>query len=82
MLGRLDMTVDMSIKAYTKLMKQIFKKKDNHLYMSVFGRVKPRFSSKALEAVIAQVLSDRNIPNNERFEDPQLSNKQSFKYKV
>jgi hypothetical protein len=68
MLGRLEMSVEDCIAAYTKLMKQIFEKKDNRLYMSLFGRVKPRFSSKALENAIVQVLRDRGVSKDEKFE--------------
>jgi hypothetical protein len=82
MLGRLEMSVEECIDAYTKLMKQIFEKKDNRLYMSVFGRVKPRFSSKALEAAIVQVLKDRGIPKDEKLEIPHASGPQASKCKV
>ena len=83
MLGRLEMSVEECIDAYTKLMKQIFEKKDNRLYMGVFGRVKPRFSSKALEAAIVQVLNDRGISKDEKLEVPHsVGSQASAKCKV
>jgi uncharacterized protein YllA (UPF0747 family) len=71
MLGRLEMTVDECIEAYTKMMKQIFEKKENRSIISMVGAVKPRFSSQVLENAIKQVLRERNVAINEKFENGQ-----------
>jgi hypothetical protein len=69
MLGRLEMSIEECIDAYTKMMKHVFEKKENHSLVSIFGGVKPRFSSKALENAISQVLKARGIPIKEKFEN-------------
>lgn len=69
MLGRLEMSVEECIDAYTKMMKHVFEKKENRSFISILGGVQPRFSSKALENAISQVLNARGIPVNERFEN-------------
>jgi len=69
MLGRLEMSVGECIDAYTKMMKHVFEKRANHSFISIFGNVKPRFSSEALENAISQVLKARGIPFNEQFEN-------------
>lgn len=69
MLGRLEMTVDECVDAYTKMMKHVFEKKANRSFIGVLGGVKPRFSSKALGNAISQVLETCGIPIDEKFED-------------
>ncbi|ERF69235.1 hypothetical protein EPUS_01192 [Endocarpon pusillum Z07020] len=69
MLGRLEMSVEECITAYTKMMKHVFEKKANHSFISILGGVKPRFSSKALENAILQVLKERGIRIDEKFEN-------------
>jgi hypothetical protein len=69
MLGSLEMSVEECIDAYTELMKHVFEKKTNHSFISILGGVKPRFSSKALENAISQVLKKRGIPVAEKFEN-------------
>jgi hypothetical protein len=69
MLGRLEMSVEECIDAYTKMMMHVFEKKANHSFISILGGVKPRFSSKALENAVSQVLKARGIPINEKFEN-------------
>jgi hypothetical protein len=68
MLGRLEMSVEECIDAYAKLMKHVFEKA-NRSFISILGGVKPRFSSKALENAISQVLKARGIPVDEKFEN-------------
>lgn len=67
MLGRLEMSVEESIAEYTKLMRHVFSKRENRSIIGVLGKVKPRFSSKALEEAIAGVLTRRGIALDERF---------------
>jgi hypothetical protein len=69
MLGRLRMSVEECITAYTKLMRRIFEKKENRSFMSVVGRVKPRFSSEALAEAIAEVLTFGRHSVDEPFEE-------------
>ena len=69
MLGRLEMSVDECIDAYTTMMKHVFEKKANRSFISILGGVQPRFSSKALENAISQVLRARGISVNEKFEN-------------
>jgi hypothetical protein len=71
MLGRLEMSVQECIDAYTKMMRQIFEKKANRSIIGILGGVKPRFSSKALEDAIAQILKVRGIPLGEKFRNGQ-----------
>jgi hypothetical protein len=69
MLGRLEMSVEECVDAYTKMMKHVFGKKANHSFIDLFGGVKPRFSSKALVNAVSQVLKARGISVNEKFEN-------------
>jgi hypothetical protein len=71
MLGRLEMSVQECIDAYTKMMRQVFEKKANRSIIGILGGVKPRFSSKALEDAIAQILKARGIPIDEKFRNGQ-----------
>lgn len=69
MLGCLEMSVEECIDAYTKMMKHVFEKKANRSFISILGGVQPRFSSKALENAISEVLKARGIPVDEKFEN-------------
>ncbi|KAF1960382.1 phospholipase [Byssothecium circinans] len=71
MLGRLEMTVEECIDAYTRLMKQIFEKKENRSIVSMLGVVKPRFSSETLENAIKQLLQRRAISVDEKLDNGQ-----------
>jgi hypothetical protein len=68
MLGRLRMSVEDCIKAYTTLMRDVFAKKENISPFGFMGGVKSRFSSAALKQAIAKVLNDLRIPLHEKFE--------------
>jgi hypothetical protein len=69
MLGRLEMTVPECIEAYTKLMKQVFEKKEHRSIVGVLGGVKSRFSSETLKNAIAQVIEERNMDIGEKLEN-------------
>jgi hypothetical protein len=71
MLGRLEMSVQECIAAYTEMMRQVFEKRANRSIIGVLGRVKPRFSSKVLENAIARILKARGIPLDEKFQNGQ-----------
>jgi hypothetical protein len=69
MLGRLEMTVGECIAAYTKLMKQVFEKKEHRSIVGILGGVKSRFSSETLKNAIAQVIKERNIDIDEKLDN-------------
>ena len=72
MLARLEMDVDECIEAYRDLMKSIFEKKKSLFSVGLTGKIKARFSSKALETAIKQVISSREgVSVNDPFEMPQ-----------
>ncbi|KAF2128690.1 phospholipase, patatin family protein [Dothidotthia symphoricarpi CBS 119687] len=68
MLGRLEMSIEDCIKAYTELMRRVFEKKENRSIIGVMGGVKPRFSSKALRDAISKVIKDCGVSLDEKFE--------------
>ena len=68
MLGHLEMTVEECIEAYSTLMQRVFEKKVNRSFIDIMGGVKPRFSSKALEDAIADVIRARGRSPDEKFE--------------
>ncbi|KAL6244844.1 hypothetical protein RBB50_008372 [Rhinocladiella similis] len=67
MLGRLEMEVDECIDAYKELMQTVFEKKKNRFAIGIFGQIKSRFSSKALEKAVKAVIKKRGIPVDESF---------------
>jgi hypothetical protein len=69
MLGRLRMSVEECITAYSRLMKRIFEKRENRSIMGILGRVKPRFSSEALEEAFKDVLTSSGHRVDEKFEE-------------
>lgn len=54
------MDVNECIDAYRSLMKTVFEKKKSGFAVSFRGTIKARFSSKALEAAIKQVIGSRD----------------------
>jgi hypothetical protein len=69
MLGRLRMSVEDCIAAYTKLMRRVFEKKENRSIMSALGGVKPRFSAQALADAITEVLVANGHTMYDKFEE-------------
>jgi hypothetical protein len=67
MLGRLEMDVEECIKAYKKLMKNVFEKKQSWFPVGFRGTIKPSFSSKALEKAVKGVIEGQQIPVDEPF---------------
>lgn len=67
MLGRLEMTIEGCIKAYIGLMRDVFAKNKSFSPVGIFGGVKSRFSSKALEQAISTVLTNLGIRLDEKF---------------
>ncbi|KAJ5811278.1 hypothetical protein N7474_007579, partial [Penicillium riverlandense] len=59
MLGRLHMTVDECIDAYTCLSNKVFEKKKHRVTMK--GQIQGRFDTAKLERAVKQILSDRSF---------------------
>jgi hypothetical protein len=69
MLGRLEMDVDKCIEAYKGLMRGVFERGNRNWFLRmVFTRkIKPRFSSAALEEAIKGVIKG---PDGQRVDPP------------
>ncbi|EXJ96195.1 hypothetical protein A1O1_01321 [Capronia coronata CBS 617.96] len=70
MLGRLQMSIDECIEAYLSTMDDVFRR--NHLGVSVSGKVRGRFSTKALTRHIESIIEKQNckgqtlyVPNDD-----------------
>ncbi|THX83485.1 FabD/lysophospholipase-like protein [Aureobasidium pullulans] len=69
MLGRLEMSVDECIKAYSGLIATVFGVQLSKIPMNWRGKVKPRFDSAKLEAAVKQVISQSGVPDDTMFDD-------------
>lgn len=69
MLGRLDMSVDECIKAYTELSEKVFQKK-HRIPADIKGNLKERYDSKILEQAIKKVIKDRGLDEDTLLKDP------------
>lgn len=69
MLGRLEMSVDECITAYTKLMKLVFEHRSTLIPISLSGNVRPRFNSVKLESAIKEVLAKNGATEADLFND-------------
>ncbi|THY56482.1 FabD/lysophospholipase-like protein [Aureobasidium pullulans] len=69
MLGRLEMSVDECIKAYSGLIATVFGVQLSKIPMNWKGKVKPRFDSAKLEVAIKQVISQSGLPEDTMFDD-------------
>jgi patatin-like phospholipase/acyl hydrolase len=67
MLGRLQMTVDECIDAYTSLSSKVFEKKKHRV--TIKGQIQGRFDTAELERVVKQILSDRGFDPDTLFKD-------------
>ena len=67
MLGRLQMTVDECISAYTSLSDKVFEKKSHRI--NIKGKIQGRFDSSALEEAVKDILLDRGLPGDELLKD-------------
>lgn len=68
MLGRLRMSVDECIAAYTSLSDKVFEKKKHRISSS--GKLRGRFDSSALERAVKQVLEESGFGAEELLKDP------------
>lgn len=67
MLGRLCMTVDECIEAYTSLSDKVFEKKSHRV--NIKGKLQGRFDSAELERTIKQILVSRNLNEDTLLKD-------------
>lgn len=67
MLGRLQMTVDECIEAYTCLSDKVFEKKSHRVKIN--GRLQGRFDAAALEDAIKRIVRARGLNVNELLKD-------------
>ncbi len=67
MLGRLQMTIDECIEAYTDLSDKVFEKKSRRVKMN--GMFQGQFDSAKLETVIKEMLSARGLPEDALLKD-------------
>ncbi|TIA80125.1 hypothetical protein D6C76_03318 [Aureobasidium pullulans] len=70
MLGRLDMSMDECVKAYSELSATVFAKK-HRMSVDIKGNLKERYDSKVLEQAIKQIVRDRNLHEDTLLKDPQ-----------
>lgn len=73
MLGRLEMTVDECIDAFTEMMDAIFVKKHAVPFKLFGGAVRPRFDTATLEESIKRVIEDAGYNREERMRAPKRS---------
>ncbi|CAD0110932.1 unnamed protein product [Aureobasidium uvarum] len=69
MLGRLEMSVDECIKAYSELSKEVFHKK-RRAPIGIKGDLKERYDSEALELAVKNVLRNRDMDENALLKNP------------
>jgi hypothetical protein len=67
MLGRLQMTVEECITAYTSLSDKVFEKKSHRIKMN--GMLQGRFDTAALEQAVKQILVDRGFGEDALLKD-------------
>jgi hypothetical protein len=63
MLGRLEMSIDECIKAYTDLSEDVFHQK-RRIPINIKGVLKERYDSKVLELAVKKILRDRKLDEN------------------
>ncbi|KAL6406095.1 phospholipase [Ilyonectria robusta] len=68
MLGRLRMTVDECITAYTSLSDKVFEKKSRRVKIN--GKLQGRFDTAALEQAVKQILTDNGHGEDALLKDP------------
>jgi calcium-independent phospholipase A2-gamma len=64
MLGRLEMTIDHCIEAFTSMMDAIFNPKHKLPFKWYNGKVKPRYDTKVLEDRIKKVIESAGVPKD------------------
>jgi len=71
MLGRLRMTVDECITAYTSLSDRVFEKKSHRV--NIRGKLQGRFDTAELERAIKRILRDRGLGEDTLLKDVDAS---------
>jgi hypothetical protein len=69
MLGRLEMSIDECIKAYTDLSEDVFHKK-RRIPINIKGVLKERYDSKVLELAVKKILRDRKLDEDALLKNP------------
>ena len=69
MLGRLRMSVDECIDAYTELAQKVFKKQKHWLGVSVTTNLQEKFDSEVLKTVVRKLLEDNGFDPDELLKD-------------
>jgi hypothetical protein len=69
MLGRLEMSIDECIKAYTDLSEDVFHKK-RRIPINIKGVLKERYDSEVLELAVKKILRDRKLDQNALLKNP------------
>lgn len=67
MLGRLRMTIDECIEAYSSLSDKVFEKKYHRV--SITGKIQGRFDAVALEQAVKQILVNRGLNEDALLKD-------------
>lgn len=69
MLGRLEMSVDECIAAYSDLAAAVFSEKVRRIPVNRKGEVRPRFDSAVLESAIKKVISQNGASETDMLND-------------
>lgn len=69
MLGRLEMSVDECITAYSDLAAEVFDEKPNRIPVNMKGKLKSRFDSARLESAIKKVVTQSGMSETALFND-------------
>jgi hypothetical protein len=69
MLGRLEMSIDECIKAYTELSEGVFRKK-RHIPAGIKGDLKERYDSEALKLAVKKILKERDLDEDALLKNP------------
>lgn len=69
MLGRLEMSVDECITAYSGLAADVFREKSSRIPFNVKGKVKSRFSSAKLEGAVNKVVTESGASEADLLDD-------------
>jgi hypothetical protein len=69
MLGRLEMSIDECIKAYTDLSEDVFHKK-SRFFMGIKGDLKERYDGEALKLAVKKILKQRSLDDDALLKNP------------
>ena len=69
MLGRLEMSIDECIEAYTNLSEDVFHRK-RKIPMGIKGDLKDRYDSEALKLAVKNILMERGLDEDALLKNP------------